>query len=369
MSNTEIQANIVRNTFGLMATPAPADIARAHADALSTLDFNNVVADSTRQHTGDIFPDLDRLTAELPAIIDQSMRDTIPGHYTPEAAKAVTDTMLDILTGELCPVWPTICTDTTPGHYDHFNHQHKVTDKRGETLLDISFTQFSDEDGDNPPKVSLGGMTSEDYDPAEVREATAKIRRLLDEADDMADKILRMQSKAVPTPSEPTVHPGFHLVPAAIGKASTRHPVWVECPTWCEDDHVANFQHNIEDLDHRGIPTANWETNCIIEPDERVLSLDARIHCQPSSGLPDMVAAHVLLDDETTEAFLTPDMADKTADELTAFASQLRRLARDARHFNATAKACDNQADEALRRVRPRATAGRSTSRSASSAA
>ena len=149
-----------------------------------------------------LFPDLERLTAELPAIIDQSMRETIPAHYTPEAAKAVSDTMLGMLTGRLCPVWPTLCTDTTPGHYDHFNHQHAVTDKRGETLLDVTFTQFSDEDGDNPPKVSLGGMTSEDYDPSEVREATAKVRRLLDEADEMADKVLRMQGTAVLSPSE-----------------------------------------------------------------------------------------------------------------------------------------------------------------------
>lgn len=137
---------------------------------------------------------LDKLIAAMPAAVDQSMRKTLPGHYTPEAAKAIADTMVGILTGKLCPVWPTICTDTTPGHYDHFNHQHKVTDKRGKTLLGISFVQFSDEDGDGPAKVGLGGMVSEDYDPSEVREKTAELRRLLDEADEMADKVLRLQT-------------------------------------------------------------------------------------------------------------------------------------------------------------------------------
>lgn len=135
---------------------------------------------------------LDRLTAELPAIVDQTMRKTLPGHYTPEAAAAVSDTILGILTGQLCPVWPTICTDTTPGHYDHFQHQHEVTIKTGHALFGIGFVQNSG--GDGPFIYLAGGSESEDYAPSEVREATAKIRRLLDEADEMADKVLRMQA-------------------------------------------------------------------------------------------------------------------------------------------------------------------------------
>jgi hypothetical protein len=180
-----------------------AAIAAEHTAALSTLDFNNVIAESARQHTtaGDRSRDLDRLTAALPAIIDQAMRKTITD-YTPDAAKALTDTMLGILTGRLCPVWPTICTDTTPGHWDHFNHDREFTDKRGDRMIDVSFVQFTDEVADGPAKISIGGMGSEDYDPSEVREATAKIRRLLDEADEMADKVLHMQGTTVLPPAE-----------------------------------------------------------------------------------------------------------------------------------------------------------------------
>lgn len=57
-----------RNPFGLMATPAPADIAREHADALSTLDFDNVIA-------------------ALPDAIDAAMKKTVPHLYTPECAQ------------------------------------------------------------------------------------------------------------------------------------------------------------------------------------------------------------------------------------------------------------------------------------------
>lgn len=145
---------------------------------------------------------LNQLVAAIPESVDKAMRETLPHWYTPELAAQIAETAIGILTGTLCPVWPTVCTDTTPGHYDHFNHQHKVTDKRGQTLFDVSFVQFSDEDGASPAKVSLGGLVSEDYDPSEVRAATAEIRRLLDRADEMADQVMRMQGKDVPAPAD-----------------------------------------------------------------------------------------------------------------------------------------------------------------------
>jgi hypothetical protein len=130
--------------------------------------------------------DLDRLTAALPAAVDEAMRKTLPDQYAPELAAAIAQTMAGILTGALCPVWPGVCTDTTPGHYDHHNHEHQVTDKRGETLLDVGFVQLSDDEyGASRPVVCIGG---EDFAPEEVRAKTAELRRLLDQADEMADK-------------------------------------------------------------------------------------------------------------------------------------------------------------------------------------
>lgn len=212
------------NAFGLMATPAPATIAAEHAAALDTLDFNKVVAESSRPHptAGEVFPDLNRLKAELPDIIDQAMRKTAPGQYTPEAAQEVADTMLGMLTGQLCPVWPTLCTDTTPGHLDHFNHDRFVADKHGKRMIDVSFIQFTDDVEQGPVKISIGGMGNEDYAPSEVREATAKIRRLLDEADAMADTVMRIQGEDVPPPSARAFTAAREAIDAAF-EASTDH--------------------------------------------------------------------------------------------------------------------------------------------------
>lgn len=149
-------------------------------------------AEPTEEQAAETF-DRDKVIAALPEIVDQSTQTAIPHRYSPELAAQFTQTMTGILTGALCPVWPTVCTETTVGHYDHFNHDHKATDKRGQTLLDVTFTQFSDEDGDGPPRISLGGLTSEDYDPSEVRAATAEIRRLLDQADAMADQVTALR--------------------------------------------------------------------------------------------------------------------------------------------------------------------------------
>lgn len=159
---------------------------------------------------------LDNLIAALPEAVNEAMRKAIPHRYTPEIAAQIAETAAGILTGSLCPVWPGICTDTRPGHYDHFNHQHKVTNKDGQTLLDLSFVQCSDEDGASAAKVCLGGLNSEDYDPEEIREETAKIRRLLDVADAMADEVMRMQGKEVPAPADRAFSAALSLIEAAF---------------------------------------------------------------------------------------------------------------------------------------------------------
>lgn len=71
---------LTRNPFGLMATPAPApaDIAADHAEALSTLDFDNVIA-------------------ALPNAIGTAMQTALPGLYTPERAAQFAAAMADQL--------------------------------------------------------------------------------------------------------------------------------------------------------------------------------------------------------------------------------------------------------------------------------
>ncbi|NMI57130.1 MULTISPECIES: DUF6907 domain-containing protein [unclassified Streptomyces] len=147
--------------------------------------------------------------------------------------------------------------------------------------------------------------------------------------------------------------PGHRLVPARFGKPGQQADVWVECPAWCKDDHVKDWNHHAVDLDHWGPVDAGWDTDCITRQGDRMLSLDARLHSDPAATDPRLSAAHVLMDDEAVQVYLTPEMAEKTADELIAFAAQIRHLAREAREFNAKAsRPRRNQADEALRRVR-----------------
>lgn len=86
-----------------------------------------------------------------------------------------------------CREYPGLCTETEPGHFDHSNHEHRVRDKQGETILDVGFVQVSD---GGPAVIYIGGLAHEDYAPEEVHTKTAEIRALLDQADQMADQLL-----------------------------------------------------------------------------------------------------------------------------------------------------------------------------------
>ncbi|MEU5580965.1 hypothetical protein ABZ791_30275 [Streptomyces huasconensis] len=61
----------------------------------------------------------------------------------------------------------------------------------------------------------------------------------------------------------------------------------------------------------------------------------ARIECDPSSDDERMSAAHLIVGDESTfEARITVEMADQLADDLIAFATAVRDMARVARVAN-----------------------------------
>lgn len=165
----------IRNPFGLMATPAPADLAAEHTAALNTLNFDKVIA-------------------ALPDAVNQAMQATLPGRYTPELAAQFAQTMAAELRNPTgCPVYPGLCTETEAGHHDHHNHENTVTNKEGEHLLDVGFVQLSD---GGPALVYIGGMNSEDYLPEEVRPVTVRLRALLDEADAIADRLIAQKDRA-----------------------------------------------------------------------------------------------------------------------------------------------------------------------------
>jgi hypothetical protein len=117
-----------------------------------------------------------------------------------------------------CPTYPGVCTETTPGHVDHSNHEHRVRDQRGETILDIGFVQAS---GGGPAVIYVGGMHHQDLLPEEVRAKTAELRRLLDEADRMADRLMKL---------------GDTMEETTAGRCAAAHP---DDPTPCDGPVVA----------------------------------------------------------------------------------------------------------------------------------
>jgi hypothetical protein len=133
----------------------------------------------------------------------------------------------------------------------------------------------------------------------------------------------------------PAVAPGHHLAPVAIGAPGPKQQiVFVPEPDWCTEDHVTNFVHFLEDLDHTGDELA-VHIPSFFNGDKPVYSLAASVGCDPMSRDEQMRAAHVIIGDAgNVDAYLTPDMADGVADDLVKLAAKLREHARTARLHN-----------------------------------
>jgi hypothetical protein len=154
----------------------------------------------------------------------------------------------------------------------------------------------------------------------------------------------------------PAIKPDHRLVPARIGRTNdTSVIVYVECPLWCTDDHVAEPVVNAVDISHtsssEGLGVPSLLKNGLAH------EMFAAIQSDPVAADPRLRAAHIIVEDGSNDyAFLTPEMTDELADKAVAFASHLRSLARTARLHNAAGDS-DPDMDEALRRVQGGATA------------
>lgn len=143
---------------------------------------------------------------------------------------------------------------------------------------------------------------------------------------------------SIPTQPQPAeaspLQPGYRLVPAKIGRTNaTSVIVWIQCPTWCTEDHVAEGQVAVEDITHYS--DASSVSTCSFVKRGIVHDLYASVQADPAANDPRLKAAHVVVDDGGAEmAHLTPEMTEKLADELIGFASELRHLARTARQAN-----------------------------------
>jgi hypothetical protein len=133
----------------------------------------------------------------------------------------------------------------------------------------------------------------------------------------------------------PALTPGYRLVPATIGRPGQTQVAWIECPMWCQHDHLADREVAIEDIDHYS-PTGGWSVGSILDPDTAIHELYARVHSDPTHPDERLRTAHVLLGNGAPfDSYLTPDDADQAADELIKFAAQIKAAARTARLHNA----------------------------------
>ncbi|WP_328449838.1 hypothetical protein OG780_19265 [Streptomyces sp. NBC_00386] len=151
----------------------------------------------------------------------------------------------------------------------------------------------------------------------------------------------------------PTVKPGYRLMPATVGRTNaTSVTVYIECPTWCTEDHVDEPVRDIEDVMHRGdiaavyVPTFGYGAYPI--------QMHATVESDPVATEPEFKAAHITVQDAGGNSYshLTPEMAERLADEVVGFAAQLRHQARTCRLANQVTGDSDPDMDEALRRVR-----------------
>lgn len=166
-----------------------------------------------------------------------------------------------------------------------------------------------------------------------------------------------MAQSAISTPSNlyplPAPRPGHRFVPAKVGATNaTSVIVLIEDPVWCTEDHVDEPVRDLSDIMHRGavasvlVPTFG--------PGKYPIQMHAWVEADPVAKEPEFRAAHVTLQDAGGNSYshLTPAMAERLADEVIGFASELRHQARIARQANQAAGDSDPDMDEALRRVR-----------------
>ena len=154
-----------------------------------------------------------------------------------------------------------------------------------------------------------------------------------------------MAKSAISTPNVyplPEPKPGHRLVPALIGTRKSAHTVWIECPTWCVEDH-AGTPTMLEDITHTS-KSEDVGISSFLKPDGSLL-MYAMLQADPASSDERLRQAHIGIEAGDMPEYHTPDMAEAFADDLIAFASQIRQLARAARLHNASQ-------GEGLRRVR-----------------
>ncbi|GAB2718295.1 DUF6907 domain-containing protein [Streptomyces bullii] len=129
----------------------------------------------------------------------------------------------------------------------------------------------------------------------------------------------------------PASKPGHRLVPALIGTRKSARVAPIECPSWCVEDHLASPMQ-FEDIIHTSA-SEDVGISSFLKPDGSLL-MYAMLQVDPASDDQRLRQAHIGIEAGDMPEYHTPEMAEAFADDLIAFALQLRGLARTARLHN-----------------------------------
>jgi hypothetical protein len=120
------------------------------------------------------------------------------------------------------------------------------------------------------------------------------------------------------------------LAPAVVDGAV----IYVDCPAWCTTDHTTPGQLLLEDITHHGQDAALLVSSRESAPDFLAYAgIVSEPFCRDTSGFGASIRVH---DQAAVEEYLTPDMADRLADDLVAFAARVRDMARTVREGGAS---------------------------------
>ncbi|MFD8640773.1 DUF6907 domain-containing protein [Streptomyces zaomyceticus] len=133
--------------------------------------------------------------------------------------------------------------------------------------------------------------------------------------------------------SVPGISSPVRVMPAVVGKAGAAQRIYVECPDFCGVDHTKGYVE-LEDITHYSASDVA-QVLTFLDDTTSHSDLTATIALDPTAEDPRKREAHLVVDTGTfEEARLTPAMAEELADDLIAFASQLRHKARQVAAFN-----------------------------------
>ena len=123
------------------------------------------------------------------------------------------------------------------------------------------------------------------------------------------------------------------LAPALVGPADVAQAIWIPCHEWCVVDHLDRVTC-LEDAVHysdASVVTVLTLTDEGTAHSELMLNISS----DPTARDPRLQAAHIVINDAaSTDAYLTPEMAEELADDLITFAVKVRMAARTARTAN-----------------------------------